>query len=301
MKYAVHPAAECFPLIDGIDYAEFKGSIQGIGQLEPIKVDHATNLLLDGRNRLRACEELGIEPRVEFITTSDAYGYVIGLNLLRRHMDDMQRKAIAARLSSLEKGSNQYQKKVEVPNGTSTPVISQAQAGAALGLTKRQVASGKRTMRQDPELHEAAFNAGKAGVDAVKAKRAAMAAELTTALDKLEATQQRIRDQRQDNRRADREDPIWRSQKFSSSLATSLKEIHMRLGHLDLPAILEKCRVIGDIPFIKSRDLDYIETQVKGITDSLLIVTSFIEETRNVIAHQGHGPAVYCQGSTLTH
>ena len=35
-------------------------------------------------------------------------------------------------------------------------------------------------MRQDPELHEAAFNAGKAGVDAVKAKRAAMAAALET-------------------------------------------------------------------------------------------------------------------------
>ena len=180
MKYAVHPAAECFPMIDGIDYAEFKGSIQGIGQLEPIKVDHATNLLLDGRNRLRACEELGIEPKVEFITTSDAYGYVIGLNLLRRHMDDVQRKAIAARLTNLERGTNQYKKKVEVLNNTSTPVISQAQAGAALGLTKSQVREGKRTMRQDPELHEAAFNAGKAGVDAVKAKRAAMAAALET-------------------------------------------------------------------------------------------------------------------------
>lgn len=301
MKYAVHPAAECFPLIDGLDYAEFKGSIQGIGQLEPIKVDKATNLLLDGRNRLRACEELGIEPRVEFITTSDPIGYIVGLNLLRRHMDDMQRKAISARLTNLEHGTNRYRKKVESPIDDSKPAISRAKAGEALGLTIGQVDSGRRLMRQDPELHEAAFNAGKAGVDAVKAKRAAMAAELTTALDNLEDTQQRIRDQRQANRRADREDPIWRSQKFSSSLATDLKEIHKRLEHLDLPAMLAKCRALGDLPFIKSSDLDYIETQAQGIADSLQIVTSFIEETRYAIANQGHGPAVYCQGSALTH
>lgn len=301
MKYEIHPAAACFPMIDGIDYAEFKGSIQGIGQLEPIKVDQATNLLLDGRNRLRACEELGIEPKVEFITTSDPFGYIVGLNLLRRHMDDMQRKAIAARLTNLERGTNQYQKKVDSPNGESKKAITRAQAGEALGLTPRQVDSGRKLMRQDPELHEAAFNAGKAGFDAVKAKRAAMAAELATALDKLEETENGIRARRADNRRADREDPIWRSKKFSGTLGTDLKEIAKRLEHMTIPARLAQCHALGDIPFLKSRDLDEIEAQAQAIAASLQIITTFIEEARHVITHQGHSPSVYCQGSTLTH
>ena len=77
---------------------------------------------------------------------------------------------------------------------------------------------------------------------------------------------------------------VDRSKKFIGTLAEDLEKIHKRLEHLDLPAILAECRAIGDLYFIKSRDLDYIETQVRGISDSLQIVTSFIDEARQVAA-----------------
>lgn len=95
----VHPAAACFPFIDGLAYTEFKGNIQAGGQIEPLKVCARTFLLLDGRNRLRACLELGIQPKYELVDIADPYSYIIGANITRRHMDDRQRAAIAAELA----------------------------------------------------------------------------------------------------------------------------------------------------------------------------------------------------------
>jgi hypothetical protein len=42
-------------------------------------------LLLDGRNRLAACEQLGIEPETTTYD-GDPEAYVVSLNILRRHL-----------------------------------------------------------------------------------------------------------------------------------------------------------------------------------------------------------------------
>jgi ParB-like chromosome segregation protein Spo0J len=57
-NYRLHPVASMFPLMQGDEFEKFKISIQERGQLEPIVVQG--NLVLDGRNRLRACQELEI-------------------------------------------------------------------------------------------------------------------------------------------------------------------------------------------------------------------------------------------------
>jgi hypothetical protein len=44
------------------EYQELKADIAKNGQAEPIVVDG--DVLIDGSNRLRACKELGIEPRI---------------------------------------------------------------------------------------------------------------------------------------------------------------------------------------------------------------------------------------------
>ena len=54
--------------------------------------------VLDGRNRLRACKRLGIEPKVQRVDVDadDAVALVLSLNLVRRHLTSAQRAFVAS-------------------------------------------------------------------------------------------------------------------------------------------------------------------------------------------------------------
>ncbi len=54
-------------------------------------------LLLDGRNRLKACEAAGVEPRFESVNGDDPLATVISANVKRRKMLTMGRRWRARR------------------------------------------------------------------------------------------------------------------------------------------------------------------------------------------------------------
>ena len=49
--------------------------------------------VLDGRNRLLACERAGVLPRFEPYQGEDAGGYALSVNIARRHLNEGQRDA----------------------------------------------------------------------------------------------------------------------------------------------------------------------------------------------------------------
>jgi ParB-like chromosome segregation protein Spo0J len=98
--FTVHPAADNFPLLEGKDYGELKAAIAARGLSVPIV--KKGNVILDGRNRLRACEELGVEPQFIEYDGNDEVGLIVSMNLLRRHLTDDQRVAILAKLRGLQ-------------------------------------------------------------------------------------------------------------------------------------------------------------------------------------------------------
>ena len=104
----VHPLAALFPLIPTGEYgAMCKGEggefgllcldIQKHGLIHPIVLHEEK--ILDGRNRLRACQHVGVEPKyVEFASLNLKCApeeYIWSQNMSRRHMTVDQRAAIA--------------------------------------------------------------------------------------------------------------------------------------------------------------------------------------------------------------
>jgi len=93
-KYRVHPVAAMFPLLEGQQYEDLRNSIESYGQQKNIIIQG--DVLLDGRNRLKVCLELGLEPRVgEYTGKLDAVDYILIANVDRRHLTDDMRTAIS--------------------------------------------------------------------------------------------------------------------------------------------------------------------------------------------------------------
>lgn len=96
----VHPAAELFPLMKGTDFGLLVEDIDANGLREPVLLYQG--LILDGRNRLRACEIAGVEPRfVESDGVGSPLALVLSRNLHRRHLNEGQRAIIAARAKGM--------------------------------------------------------------------------------------------------------------------------------------------------------------------------------------------------------
>lgn len=89
--YTHHPAAAAFPMMDKERYTELRINIAQQGQLVPIVL--CDGQVLDGRNRLKACLELGILPRFEEYS-GDPWAYVWSMNGERRDLVAEQRYLI---------------------------------------------------------------------------------------------------------------------------------------------------------------------------------------------------------------
>jgi hypothetical protein len=81
----IHPYADTFPLLSEDELAELADSISVNGLRLPIVVT-PEGLILDGRNRWRACELAEVEPALGVYEGDDLAEYVIDANITRRNM-----------------------------------------------------------------------------------------------------------------------------------------------------------------------------------------------------------------------
>jgi ParB-like chromosome segregation protein Spo0J len=93
----VFPVAALFPMIAADELAELAEDIRENGLQEPIVIAKPNGewLLVDGRNRLAACQLAGITPHYR-ILDSDPTAYVLSANVHRRHLTKGQ-QAMAVR------------------------------------------------------------------------------------------------------------------------------------------------------------------------------------------------------------
>lgn len=86
----VHPYADKFPMLPESELEELAESIKQNGQRQPIVLTE-DGLILDGRNRAKACEMVNVEPEIEVYDGDDLAAYVIDCNVSRRHLTTGQR------------------------------------------------------------------------------------------------------------------------------------------------------------------------------------------------------------------
>jgi hypothetical protein len=134
--------------MEGAEFDELVADVRANGVREPTWLYQAK--ILDGRNRWLAAQAAGVDCPTRVYAGDDPIGFVISLNINRRHLSTSQRAMIAAQLASLKDG----QRADEVA-GTSIEV-----AARLLNVGRASVERAKIVHQQgDPEL----INAVKAG------------------------------------------------------------------------------------------------------------------------------------------
>jgi 16S rRNA G966 N2-methylase RsmD len=158
----VHEVAALFPLMEDSAFEWLVESIRDDGQQEPIWLD-SNGVLLDGRNRLRACQVLGIEPRYAAYRGDDPVGFIIRANVHRRHLTQGQRamlamellphyEAEAARRKAQAPGQPRGAKESDRAGLHTEMGRAVEQVAKAIGSSGRAVAQAKRVSAQSPDL-----------------------------------------------------------------------------------------------------------------------------------------------------
>lgn len=97
--YIIHEHAQKIPEMTPADYRQLKESIQQDGQTFPIT--RQNGVIWDGRNRLKACLELGIEPKFEeYAGDKTAAQYILSTNI-RRNLSKLQRHQMIADFTAI--------------------------------------------------------------------------------------------------------------------------------------------------------------------------------------------------------
>ncbi|CFK64675.1 Transcriptional activator%2C adenine-specific DNA methyltransferase [Burkholderia pseudomallei] len=135
-EYEIDPLVTMFPAMSAIEFEALKEDIKLNGLLEPIVLYQGR--VVDGRHRLLACRELGVNPMFISVDADSIKGtiddYVISRNLHRRQLAMGQRAMIAANLATLVLGDNQH----------TAHAVSQSEAAKLLGVSVDSLQRAKK-------------------------------------------------------------------------------------------------------------------------------------------------------------
>jgi N6-adenosine-specific RNA methylase IME4 len=168
----LHPRAELVPRMDGRGFAEFQADIARRGILVPLEIT-ASKIVLDGKERLRAAEALGIsQVPVRVVAPDDEVEYILLCALERRQLSASQRAAVAVELAGYRQlradaetrrlaNLRQSTEVADLPPRGKTREVA---AGWA-GVSARTVQDAQTVKDHDPDLFEQ-VKAGELAADA---------------------------------------------------------------------------------------------------------------------------------------
>jgi hypothetical protein len=136
-SYLPHPIADLLPLMSGTEFCELKEDIKSRGLKVPVIMYEGR--ILDGRNRFKACQEVGVNVKTVEYDGDDPLADVVSMNLKRRHLTESQRGMIAARLANMPSG-----KRTDLQPTANLQEVSRAEAAKLLNVSERTVNTAKK-------------------------------------------------------------------------------------------------------------------------------------------------------------
>jgi len=158
-----HRFALLFPELGASELNQLAEDIKANGLVEPITLYEGK--VLEGRNRWRACEIAGVEPKTVPYVGDDPLGFVISRNLRRRHLDTSQRAMIAADITNLRRGD------VESQRSANLQTVTVQAAADLMNVSPRSVATANTITDAEDK---AAVKTGKMSVHAAAKKEKAV-------------------------------------------------------------------------------------------------------------------------------
>jgi DNA modification methylase/ParB-like chromosome segregation protein Spo0J len=177
MPWEIDPIVEIFPPLDGREFEALVQDVRDHGILEPIKTFEGK--VIDGRNRLRVAELLGIDPPIEeWDGNGDKLMYVLSMNMHRRHLTESQRAACAAEAMEYYKAEaakrqdaarrRKGKKGAAVAGGDGQSAMpapeasrpARDDAAEVFKVSPRSVQRAMKVLKESPEMH-AMVKAGK--------------------------------------------------------------------------------------------------------------------------------------------
>lgn len=141
-------------MMSDLEFAGLVDDIKANGLREPVWL-HRDGRVIDGRNRYRACAELGVEPDTRTYQGDDAelVAFVVSLNLHRRHLNESQRSMVAERIANYGRGGD---RRSDQTANLQFEKVRLAEAAELLNVSERSVANARKVRELGvPELADA--------------------------------------------------------------------------------------------------------------------------------------------------
>jgi len=189
----VHPLADIFPMMSQDELNDLAGDIRANGLQIPILLDSSGRVLLDGRNRLRACQIAQIAPVFERAAKdADPLALIISLNVKRRNLSAGQRAIAAADAWYQAEAAGRVLKHGgDRTSGKSTHLIADPREyfATAFGSNDKYIRMARSLLIDDPPAAESVRN----GADLQEAHQA-----LISRLGSQKAKDNRLRELERD-------------------------------------------------------------------------------------------------------
>jgi hypothetical protein len=146
-----HPDASLFPMMPPDELDALAEDIKKHGQREPIYVHQG--MVLDGRNRLKACRIAGVEPDFrEWNGHGSPVDFVVSMNLHRRHLTSEQKRAVITAVlhATPAKSNRQVADQVRVDHKTVAAVRQQLEGTGEIPQLARRAGKDGKTRKVSP-------------------------------------------------------------------------------------------------------------------------------------------------------
>ena len=144
-----HKFADIFPMVEGEQAEQLKLDIKENGLIQPIVLFEGK--ILDGRNRYKACKEIGIEPKLEEYKGDKPLEFVISGNLKRRHLTADQRAVISQEVMPMLEEEAEKRRKL---SNTTRAILPTSEKGRASEKAGKMFNVSERYVRDVKKLKD---------------------------------------------------------------------------------------------------------------------------------------------------